>query len=535
LTATGDTVIEGTVGQVMRVSVRVSDSTGTPIPGVTVTFALSDGGVVAGATAKTDASGVATVGSWTLGTTTGSYKLTAAVGGLSPITFVAKALAGPASALSVISGDGQTDTVRARLRQPIIVRVVDKYDNPVAGASVTFATQPTSGTATPATVTADSVGIAQTSWSIGATAGAMRLQATLANGLGAVTIPATAEWPAIEALSIASGFDHNCAILNSGPLVCWGLNEYGQLGDGTMTSRSIAVRVAASVTFDRVSAGSAHTCALTPTGQAYCWGRNFWGQLGDGTTTSHLTPTPVAGPVRFSTLSAGGDYTCGLTTAGDVYCWGFLNNTSGGMTTPNQVSGSVQFTSIRATTIQACGIATNKKAYCFEGPYFWRPQAVSSALDFTVLAGGLQFMCGLTTSGAVYCWGSNSNALGNANAGPTGPTVPVAGGPFTDLSAGYDWACAIASTKQAWCWGHNAWGVFGSTSFPFVSLAPVITPLTVGQFMSWTNGFYHSCAVATNTRVYCWGGGFDGQLGDGKSNEGSDFHFRPTPDLARRQ
>src|SRR5687768_4472971 len=47
--------------------------------------------------------------------------------------------------------------------------------------------------------------------------------------------------------------------------------------------------------FRQVSAGPLrHTCGVTTDDRAYCWGINDNGQLGDGTTTQRLTPVPVA-------------------------------------------------------------------------------------------------------------------------------------------------------------------------------------------------------------------------------------------------
>jgi hypothetical protein len=52
------------------------------------------------------------------------------------------------------------------------------------------------------------------------------------------------------------------------------------------------------LSFRQVSAGFNHTCGVTPDNRAYCWGYNFFGQLGDGTTTTRLAPVAVAAPAR---------------------------------------------------------------------------------------------------------------------------------------------------------------------------------------------------------------------------------------------
>lgn len=64
------------------------------------------------------------------------------------------------------------------------------------------------------------------------------------------------------------------------------------------------------------------TCGVTGGGKAYCWGENEVGDIGDGTLLDPLTPSAVAGGRTFSRLDAGFRHTCGPTTAGILYCWG---------------------------------------------------------------------------------------------------------------------------------------------------------------------------------------------------------------------
>lgn len=87
---------------------------------------------------------------------------------------------------------------------------------------------------------------------------------------------------------------HACAITQSWRAYCWGLNSYGQLGDGTTTNRSTPVAVATKLRFTQVGTGTDHTCGVARGHVAWCWGSNYAGQLGDGTTTPSSTPVPVA-------------------------------------------------------------------------------------------------------------------------------------------------------------------------------------------------------------------------------------------------
>lgn len=124
--------------------------------------------------------------------------------------------------------------------------------------------------------------------------------------------------------SITAGNAHTCGLVTDGTVACWGDNQTGQLGTGTPGPGAPApALVNSEERFVDVAAGGVHTCAVTRGGSALCWGRNNFGQLGDGTTSDRAAPVSVVGSYRFSQLSALGSHTCGRNPAGELYCWGY--------------------------------------------------------------------------------------------------------------------------------------------------------------------------------------------------------------------
>lgn len=128
--------------------------------------------------------------------------------------------------------------------------------------------------------------------------------------------------------AIVAGDSFHCTLKSTGAVVCWGTNEHGTMGyrgNGLWVRNSPYPGEVEGLPTDvvAITAGQVHSCALTSAGAVLCWGRNTYGQLGDGTTTSRLEPAPVIGlSGTVTAISANGNHTCALKSDGVFMCWG---------------------------------------------------------------------------------------------------------------------------------------------------------------------------------------------------------------------
>ena len=151
-----------------------------------------------------------------------------------------------------------------------------------------------------------------------------------------------------NAILIAAGDSHTCALLPDGTVDCWGLNDSGELANGTVHNSSTPVQVNGISNAILIAASNFHTCALLFGGTIECWGWNGDGQLGNGESGSssyEVSPVQVNGISDATWISAGDLHTCALLPGGASKCWGanvygqLGNGTTTDSSTPVDVIG----------------------------------------------------------------------------------------------------------------------------------------------------------------------------------------------------
>ena len=329
---------------------------------------------------------------------------------------------------------------------------------------------------------------------------------------------------------IAAGRHHSCALLSDGSVQCWGANESGQLGDGTLDGRAHAAPVLGLTKAKAIAAGGGHSCALLEDGSVACWGTNERGQLGDGTHDPRPAPTTVRALGAAVELALGFDHTCARLSSGELACWGAngdgqLGVAGGDSASPSRVKGLASVAAVGAGGAHTCARLTGGEIACWgkndhgqlgDGGKRGRARPTTIAsLRASVLAVGKFHTCALRAEGEVACWGWNADGqLGDGTTADRARPVPVDGLPGAlDVVAGNGHTCARVRDGRPRCWGWNADGQLGdgtretSARPREVREVPSAARLALGS--------RHTCALAEDGGVTCWGKNDRGQLGDG--------------------
>ena len=310
--------------------------------------------------------------------------------------------------------------------------------------------------------------------------------------------------------TIAAGTYNGCAILENESMVCWGDNEYGQLGDGTTTGSVVPVyvNVAANETPVEVTVGQVTACALMESGNIYCWGSGYYGKMGNGEPWNDdyvntemrqvLLPEGQGG----QTVSISGGHICTILDNGDVYCWGRGNQGQLGYggTSNRNIPAKVNLPGQRS----AIAIST-----------------------------GTFMTCAITTDGMGYCWGENDEGqLGNGTTNsrwttPAEVLFPSGYAPVS-ISAGDDFACALMDNRKVMCWGENNDGRLGQGP---LATDDETTPVWVSMENSETAHFLDigtksACMILDSGGTKCWGTNEEGQIGQGDTD--IDYYSTPT-------
>jgi len=268
-----------------------------------------------------------------------------------------------------------------------------------------------------------------------------------------------------RAVGISLGMDHSCALLNDGSITCWGSDRNGQLGNGAKsTARTdVPVFVETGVIDGNavdIASGSYHSCALLNDGNLACWGSDSQGESGNGGSSSDTWwPAPVAVATdvidgRAVDIACGSHNSCSTLENGDLACWGDdtaddYGKIGNGLPLTDEeapiiVGGATAGVTMAVDVAEehACALREDGSIVCWGdddagqlgdgvddgAPKYTPVVALTSELlpRAVALDVGWEYTCALGSDGTVACWGSDtSGKLGDGDDDEADEPSPV--------------------------------------------------------------------------------------------------------------
>lgn len=279
------------------------------------------------------------------------------------------------------------------------------------------------------------------------------------------------------------------AIKTDGTLWAWGLNNFGQLGDGTSTNKNLPTQIGTDINWSKISSGFGHTLGLKTDGTVWAWGTNLVGQLGIGASTpSSLSPIQIGTANNWADISVGGQHSLLLKTDGTLWSCGYNNK------------GQL-------------GIGNNSNVFI--------PTQIGIENSWTNISCGVDFSSAIRNN-LLYTWGNNSSGqlgIGN-NINKNIPTLVSSIGEWNYISAGAYFAVARKLDGNLWAWGINTDGQLGNGSIMGSGMSTSLpVQVSISNNVSQINGSgFHILSLKANGELWSWGLNGSKQLGNNSTS-----------------
>lgn len=353
--------------------------------------------------------------------------------------------------------------------------------------------------------------------------------------------------------AVSAGKEYVLALRSDGTLWAWGFNEKGQLGLGQpghddRATRMAPVRVGSDTGWKLASAGESHSIAIDQYDRIIAWGLNDEGQLGDGTYDEYSYPILSIGQGRFSQwvqANAGGRHNLFIKNDGSLWADGDDqhyqlgdgddDNLANNSTLIIPIASDLGWIAADGGYSHSAGIKTDHTLWTWgwndHGQLgidnigiFARdaPTRVGDADDWSQVSAGGFHTVALKSDGSLWAWGWNDcGQLGDGTNETRGGPVKI--GSDTDwiaVSAGMYHTLALKSDNSLWAWGKNEYGQLGDGTNENRN-APVPIGTVDDTWTAISAGGEFSVAIKTGGSLWTWGDNRYGQLGNGTRGAGT--------------
>lgn len=328
-------------------------------------------------------------------------------------------------------------------------------------------------------------------------------------------------------------------------LFTWGYGLKGSVGNNLVVNTSTPALIGTDIIWKQVSHTDLNGAAIKSDGTLWVWGNNEFGQLGQGYVSTVIpSPIQVGTDLTWSQVTCGYDSVYAIKTDGTLWAWG--SNVEGQLgigslihqSSPVQVGAFTDWTRLTSSTsnnnlFHATG-ARHVSAVRGNGT-LWRwgldimnisetpiylssPVQVGVDTTWATTACGNMFASAIKTDGTMWTWGMNTfGQLGDGTV--ITKSSPVQIGSLTNwkqVACGYAHGAAIATDGTLSTWGYNFYGQLGDGTTVDKSF-----PIQIGARSDWTQVSctnYTIHTLATNSTLWTCGYNYNGQLGDGTIN-----------------
>jgi alpha-tubulin suppressor-like RCC1 family protein len=382
----------------------------------------------------------------------------------------------------------------------------------------------------------------------------------------------TSDWS-----TAAPGECHSLGLKTNRTLWAWGMNFFGQLGDGTETDRTTPCLIGTVSDWSMIASGESHSLGLKTNRTLWAWGRNGLGQLGDGTKTDRTTPCLIGTCSDWSMIAAGSTHTIAIKTGTTIWSWGFNYHGQLGLgdysdrTTPSQVGTQTDWSLAVAGEGHTLALKINKTLWAWGDnefgqlgfddkidrniPYALGSPSAPDTLSASFISSSQINMYWIdnssseqgfkienkTTYGGEYSLlttvDSNITSFSHISSqvfastiyyyyrvraynaygdSPYAEVCTALSGDWSKIRCGYEYTIGLKSDGSLWAWGRNNYGQLGDGTSDFFMCK--ITPRSIGTNSDWSMiaaGNMHTIALKTDATLWAWGWNANSELGDG--------------------
>ena len=324
-------------------------------------------------------------------------------------------------------------------------------------------------------------------------------------GDGTATSRSLPESMASNVVTATLGADHSLFLKNDGTLWGTGFNGDGELGDTNTTSTDNAVFVSSNVV--AAAGGVWHSLFVKNNGTLWAMGQNYDGQLGNGTTSTSPQTVPLCVASNVVAVAAG--YEDSLYLKNDGTLWAMGDNAYGQLGDGTTITRSnAVFVSSNVVAVMAgyqhslylkndgslWAMGYNAYGQLGDGTMVNRSNAVSVASNVVAIAAGDQHSLYLKNDGSLRAMGYNSyGELGDGTTATRSNAVSVASN-VVAVTAGYEDSLYLKNDGSLWAMGVNYYGELGNGT-TVTPASPVSVPgMSLANIFSGNEAF-HTLAI----------------------------------------